>query len=78
MTKKKGRVQDRTAIVTGSSRGIGKAIAILLAKEGAKIVVNYNKSDKAAQEIVKNIEQIGSKTLVIQADVGKKLKSNIW
>ena len=72
MNQRKGRVQDKTAIVTGASRGIGRAIARLLANEGAKVVVNYNKSENEAHKILREIQQMGSKALVIQADVGKK------
>jgi len=72
MIQRKGRVQDRKAIVTGASRGIGKAIARLLAKEGAQVVVNYNKSETEAHKILKEIEHMDSKAIAIQANVGQK------
>jgi 3-oxoacyl-[acyl-carrier protein] reductase len=72
MNQRKGRVQDRKAIVTGASRGIGRAIALLLAKEGAQVVVNYNKSETEAHQILEEIQHVGSKAIAIQADVGKR------
>ncbi|KAG8813807.1 hypothetical protein FRC17_001413 [Serendipita sp. 399] len=64
-------LQGKVAIVTGSSRGIGAAIAVSLAQEGANVVVNYvSPSSKArAEEVAKTIERFGSKALVVQADV---------
>ncbi|MEK9143858.1 MAG: SDR family NAD(P)-dependent oxidoreductase [Patescibacteria group bacterium] len=61
------KLQNKVAIITGSSRGIGRATAILFAKEGAKVVVNYIKEKKKAEEVEKII---GKKNcLVVQADV---------
>jgi len=62
-------LKDRTAIVTGGSRGIGKAIALELANRGAKVVVNYVASKKAADEVVKQIKSSGGDALAVQADV---------
>lgn len=61
---------QKVALVTGSSRGIGKATAISLAKEGYDIVVNYARSKTAALETAKEIEALGRKALVIRANVG--------
>jgi 3-oxoacyl-[acyl-carrier protein] reductase len=63
------RLQDRVAIVTGSSRGIGQAIAIKLAAEGAKVVVNHRDSTTGAAETADAIGKAGSTALVVQADV---------
>lgn len=60
---------DKVAIVTGASRGIGRAIALALAESGADVVVNYAGSEKAAQEVAAEIEKLGRKALVVQADV---------
>ncbi len=66
------KLDDKVAIVTGASRGIGKAIAIELAKEGADVVVHYNKSEKEAKDVAKQIEKLGRKTLLVQADVSNE------
>lgn len=58
-----------TAIVTGSSRGIGEACAIKLAQDGYNVVVNYSGSKARAEEVVKKIEALGVKAIAIQADV---------
>lgn len=66
------RLKNQTAIVTGANSGIGKAIAIALAEEGAKVIINYvSKKDQAA-EVVKQITEKGGKALAIQADVSKE------
>lgn len=69
--------QNKVAMVTGSSRGLGKALAIELAKQGYDIVVNYARSRSAAEETVKEIEALGRKAIMIRANVGdvKKLRT---
>jgi 3-oxoacyl-[acyl-carrier protein] reductase len=62
-------LSGRVAVVTGSSRGIGSAIAVKLASLGAKVVVNYNSSEDAAQEVVRQIAAKGGEALAVQADV---------
>ncbi|MBU8908861.1 enoyl-[acyl-carrier-protein] reductase FabL [Desertibacillus haloalkaliphilus] len=64
----------KVALVTGSSRGIGKEIAIRLAKQGYDIVVNYARSKKAALEAAAELEELGSDVLVVKANVGKPEK----
>ena len=65
-------MKDKVVIVTGASRGIGKTVAILLAKNGAKVVVNYSNSEKEANETVENISENGGTAVAIQADVSQK------
>lgn len=62
-------LEGRTAIVTGASRGIGKAIALKLAKQGAAVVVNYNSSPVAAEEVVAEITGADGKAIAVQANV---------
>src|SRR5699024_5513085 len=62
-------LQGKTALVTGSSRGIGKAIALGLAKRGANIAVNYAGSEEKAAETVKAIEVLGVQAIKVQANV---------
>src|SRR6478672_8398335 len=61
---------QKVALVTGSSRGIGKATALRLAKEGYDIVINYARSKSKAQETAAEIEAIGRKALIVKANVG--------
>ncbi|MEI1373857.1 3-oxoacyl-[acyl-carrier-protein] reductase [Nostoc sp. UHCC 0926] len=64
-------LQDKVAIVTGASRGIGRAIAIELATQGAIAVVNYASSSAAAEAVVTEITDAGGQAIAIQADVSK-------
>ena len=63
------RLEGRVALITGSSRGIGRAVAIRAAKEGAKVAVNYLRNRKAADEVVQMIRNGGGEAIAIQADV---------
>ena len=63
---------SKTVIVTGGSRGIGAAIATLLATQGYNIVLNYNKSEEIAKEIQKEFTQKGFKIEIFKADVSKR------
>jgi 3-oxoacyl-[acyl-carrier protein] reductase len=63
-------LNGKVAIVTGASRGIGRAIAEVLAGEGAKVVVNYNSSADAAEEVVAQIEAAGGQAVAFKANVG--------
>lgn len=65
MSNFKGKV----AVVTGGGRDIGRAISVALAKEGAKVVVNYFNSDAGAKETVKEIERLGGQAIAVKADV---------
>lgn len=62
-------LENKVAIVTGGSRGIGRAVALEFAARGAAVVVNYNKSPDAANEVIKMIEEAGGKAAAFQADV---------
>jgi acetoacetyl-CoA reductase len=64
-----GKLDGRVALVTGASRGIGKAIALTLAGEGAKVAINYHSSEGSAREVADEIASIGGETMLIQADV---------
>lgn len=63
------KLQNKVIIVTGSSRGIGKEVAILLAKNGAKVIVNHSNSETEANQTVETITQNGGTALAIKADV---------
>lgn len=66
------RLKDKIALVTGSSRGVGRAVALAFAKEGAKVAVNYTSNENAANEVVDSIQGMGSKAIAIKADVAQK------
>lgn len=62
-------LQGKVALVTGASRGIGRAIALELARQGAKVAVNYAGSEAKANEVVEEIKNMGGEAFAIQADV---------
>ena len=64
-------LKGRTALVTGSSRGIGRAIAVRLAEEGANVIVNFRSREKEAQEVVSHIQGKGGKAIACRADVSR-------
>ena len=66
------RLKDKIALVTGSSRGVGRAVALAFAKVGAKVVINYTSNEKAANEVVENIQGMGSEAISVKADVARK------
>jgi 3-oxoacyl-[acyl-carrier protein] reductase len=63
-------LKGKKALVTGGSRGIGKATALLLARKGTDVAINYVSNDQAAKEVSGQIEALGRRTLVLQGDVG--------
>jgi 3-oxoacyl-[acyl-carrier protein] reductase len=65
------KFKGKVVLVTGSSRGIGKAIALAFAKEGAKVIINYSKSEKEANEVVKEAKKV-SEAIVIKCDVSNE------
>jgi len=66
-----GRLEGRFALVTGGSRGIGRGIALELAREGADVAVNYRRDEEAARATVADIERLGRRAVALQADVAE-------
>lgn len=66
------KLEGKVALITGSSRGLGRAVALSFAKEGAKVVVNYTSNETAANEVAQAINQMGSQAIVVRADVSKR------
>ena len=62
-------VRGKTAIVTGSAVGVGRATALDLARRGANVVINYSRSEDDAREAVRLVEAEGAKALLVKADV---------
>ena len=62
-------LKDKVSLITGASRGIGRAAALLFAKAGSHVVVNYRSNESAAREVCRKIESLGGTALSMQADV---------
>src|SRR3972149_4176768 len=67
-----GRLTNKVALITGASRGIGRATALAFAREGASVVVNYISRRDAAEEVVRQISEGGGQAAAVQADVSKR------
>lgn len=65
-------LSEKKALVTGASRGIGKGIALALAKAGASVVINYHSKSEEAEKVVLEIKNLGLDSFLVQADVSKK------
>src|SRR5688572_11903083 len=66
------QTSDRIALITGGSRGIGRGIAIALARAGYDVVVNYARNTAAAEEVRQQIEQLRRSALLVQADIASR------
>ncbi len=66
------RLKDKVCLVTGASRGIGRAIALTFGREGADVAVNYSKSREKAEEVVNEIIKFGRRAIAVKADVSNK------
>ena len=71
-----GRLQGRVALVTGGSRGIGRATCLALAKEGAAVCVNYRKAESEAERVVREVKGLGSDGYAVKADVAQVAQVN--
>lgn len=65
-----GKLEGKTAVITGGDSGIGQAVALAFAKEGADVAIGYYESDKDAEYTKKRIEELGQKALLFKGDVG--------
>lgn len=69
------RLKDKIAVVTGSSRGVGKAVALAYAQEGAKVIINYASNEQAASSVVHSIQEMGGQAIPLRADVARKAEA---
>jgi 3-oxoacyl-[acyl-carrier protein] reductase len=69
------KLKDKIALVTGSSRGVGRSVALGFAKQGANVVVNYTSNENAANEVVEAIQSMGGKAIAVKADVAQKAEA---
>jgi 3-oxoacyl-[acyl-carrier protein] reductase len=67
------KLKDKIALVTGSSRGVGRAVALGFAKEGANVVINYTSNEAAANEAVEEVQSMGSQAIAVKADVASRV-----
>ncbi|MCP4566100.1 MAG: SDR family NAD(P)-dependent oxidoreductase, partial [FCB group bacterium] len=65
-------LKDKVALVTGGSRGIGRAVVLAFAREGADVIVNYRADKKSAEETARLSVELGSRTVIYQADVSDR------
>ncbi|KKB39308.1 3-oxoacyl-[acyl-carrier-protein] reductase [Bacillus thermotolerans] len=63
------KLEGKTALVTGASRGIGRAVALELAREGARVIVNYSGSEEKAKQVVEDIKAIGREAIAVKCNV---------
>jgi 3-oxoacyl-[acyl-carrier protein] reductase len=70
--KPNSSLDDKVALITGASRGIGAAAAIRLARDGAAVVINYLQNQTAAQKVLAEVEAIGGRGMIVQADVTQR------
>ncbi|MBW2096286.1 MAG: 3-oxoacyl-ACP reductase FabG [Deltaproteobacteria bacterium] len=66
------KLAEKIAVVTGSSRGVGRAVALGFAAEGANVVINYTSNEKAANEVIDLVTDMGRKAIAVKADVANK------
>ncbi len=67
-----GKLEGKAAVVTGGGRGIGRAVCLAFAKEGADVIVNYASQDRPAQEVVELIQKMGRKAVPVKGNVAVK------
>lgn len=69
-----GQLDNKVALVTGAAVGMGRSIAVALGREGAKVVVNYSRSEADAEETVKQVRETGAEAVALRADVSKDVE----
>lgn len=69
------RLADKAAVVTGGGRGMGRAVAMAFAREGADVLVNYLSNETAAQEVAAQVERLGRRSKAVKADVAQKAEA---
>ncbi|MBF9253708.1 SDR family oxidoreductase [Pontibacter sp. 172403-2] len=77
MKKEQKRLQDKVAVVTGASSGIGRGIALAMGREGAGVVINYHGHQESAEEVKQLIEAAGGQAVTLRADVGQEADAQL-
>src|SRR5256885_15570252 len=67
-----GKLEGKTALVTGGGRGIGRGIVVEVGREGADVAINYRRDREAAEATAAEVRALGRRTVVLQADVGER------
>ena len=67
-------MDNKVALITGAGRGIGRTIAITLAKAGYNIIINYNSSEDRAIEVLKEVKALGVKAITVKCDISNELE----